>query len=112
MTIDIFVRELTQAIGSILEGVAAIIIALSAVKTLLVYGKKNVAKENTDMLEIRLMLGKSLALSLEFLLAADILRTAVAPTWNDIGQLAAIAALRTMLNYFLERETRGTSHEG
>ena len=36
--------------------------------------------------------------------AADILRTAVAPTWQDIGQLAAIAVLRTGLNYSLERE--------
>jgi uncharacterized membrane protein len=39
-------------------------------------------------------------------LAADILRTAIAPTWEEIGKLAAIAALRTLLNYFLEREIR------
>ncbi len=45
-----------------------------------------------------------LALGLEFALAADILRTAIAPSWRDIGQLAAIATLRTALNFFLERE--------
>ncbi|HNO14476.1 MAG TPA: DUF1622 domain-containing protein, partial [Accumulibacter sp.] len=38
----------------------------------------------------------------------DILKTAIAPSWNDIGQLAAIAALRTALNYFLERELRNS----
>jgi uncharacterized membrane protein len=38
------------------------------------------------------------------LLAADIIRTAIAPTWADIGQLAAIAALRTFLNYFLDKD--------
>jgi uncharacterized membrane protein len=43
-------------------------------------------------------------LALEFALAADIARTAIAPTWNDIGQLAAIAAIRTALNFFLERD--------
>ena len=48
---------------------------------------------------------RRLAVALEFELAADILRTAVAPTWNEIGQLAAIAALRTALNYFLGKET-------
>jgi uncharacterized membrane protein len=53
---------------------------------------------------VRLNLGSWLALALEFALAADILRTAVAPTWHDIGQLAAIAVLRTGLNYGLERE--------
>ena len=54
--------------------------------------------------EVRLTLGRWLAVALEFELAADILRTAVAPTWNEIGQLAAIAALRTALNYFLGKE--------
>jgi hypothetical protein len=49
-------------------------------------------------------LGRSLALSLEFLLGADILRTAVEPSWDKIGRLAAIAAIRTALNYFLQRE--------
>ena len=54
--------------------------------------------------QVRLNLGRWLALALEFELAADILRTAVAPTWNEIGQLAAIIVLRTALNFFLQRE--------
>lgn len=53
---------------------------------------------------IRLTLGRSLVLGLEFLLAADILNTAVAPTWEQVALLAAIAAIRTALNYFLERD--------
>lgn len=56
--------------------------------------------------DIRLQLGKSLALALEFELGADILKTAVAPTLPIIAQLAAIIVLRTALNYFLERELR------
>jgi uncharacterized membrane protein len=31
-------------------------------------------------------------------------RSAIAPTWNDVDQHAAIAAIRTFLNYFLERD--------
>jgi uncharacterized membrane protein len=53
---------------------------------------------------IRLSLGRFLTLGLEFQLAADILRTAVSPTFTQIGQLAAIAAIRTGLNFFLRRE--------
>ena len=45
-----------------------------------------------------------LILALEFELAADVLRTAISPTWDDVGQLAAIAAIRTGLNYFLEKD--------
>src|SRR5437868_15150 len=53
---------------------------------------------------IRLNLGRSLALGLEFLLGADILNTAIAPSWEQVGLLAAIAAIRTGLNYFLQQE--------
>jgi uncharacterized membrane protein len=45
-----------------------------------------------------------IVLAQEFDLGADIVRTAIAPTWNDIGQLAAIAVIRTGLNFFLERD--------
>ncbi len=49
-----------------------------------------------------------MTVALVLLLAADILATAIAPTWDDIGKLAAIAVLRTALNYFLERELRSS----
>jgi uncharacterized membrane protein len=45
-----------------------------------------------------------LVLGLEFELGADVIRTAISPTWSDIGQLGAIATIRTVLNYFLEKE--------
>lgn len=52
-----------------------------------------------------------LILGLEFTLAGDIIRTAIAPTWNDIGQLGAIAGIRTALNWFLERDIEGFQAE-
>ncbi len=58
---------------------------------------------------VRMTLGRWLAVALEFELAADVLNTAVTPTWGDIEKLAAIAALRTALNYFLEKEIREES---
>jgi uncharacterized membrane protein len=48
--------------------------------------------------------GTWLLLGLEFELAADIIGSVVSPTWRDIGELAAIAVIRTFLNYFLERD--------
>ena len=50
------------------------------------------------------MMARYLALALEFQLGADILTTAVAPDWDDIGKLTAIAVIRTGLNFFLSRE--------
>jgi len=110
--IEGFIRELTLSTSLVVEGVSALVVAwavLEAIFRLLVTaqrhsgaaapGEAHDAKE-----EIRLRLGRWLALALELLLGADILRTAVAPTWSEIGQLAAIAAIRTALNYFLPRE--------
>ena len=53
---------------------------------------------------VRLTLARFLAIALEFQLGADILSTAVAPTWDAIGKLAAVAVIRTGLNYFLNRD--------
>lgn len=58
------------------------------------------------MILVRLQLGHALSLGLEFLIAADILKTAVAPSWDDIGQLAAIIGIRTVLNLFLTKELK------
>jgi uncharacterized membrane protein len=53
-----------------------------------------------------------LILGLEFMLAADIVRTVIAPTWVEIGQLAAIAVIRTFLNFFLERDLESAGKAG
>ena len=50
-----------------------------------------------------------LLLGLEFELAADIIRSVVAPTWADLGELGAIAVIRTFLNYFLEKDLETAS---
>jgi uncharacterized membrane protein len=107
-----WVKELTLWLSSMTEGIAAVIIAIAvaeaAVRTAMALSRplfrSNVARPPETKEDIRLRLGRWLALALEFLLAADILRTAVSPSWSEIGQLAAIAAIRTALNYVLQQE--------
>jgi uncharacterized membrane protein len=107
-----WVKELTLWLSTVTEGIAAVVIAIAvveaAIRTLwLLYVSvmpNGAARSHENKEDVRLRLGRWLALALEFLLAADILRTAVAPSWSEIGQLAAIAALRTALNYFLQQE--------
>ena len=97
----------TEWVAVAVEAAAVLIIALAsaeaAVRAAAVYVARpampDAAKEG-----VRLRLARWLAVALEFALAADILRTAIAPSWEDIGKLAAIAALRTLLNFFLQRE--------
>lgn len=99
------VKTVTVALGSIIEGFATLVVAHGIVLASIRYIGNTIVRKTYEW-DIRIRLGKSLALSLEFLLAADVVRTAIAPTWEDIGKLTAIAALRTLLNYFLERELK------
>lgn len=96
---------ITKHLSSVVEILAAFVIAISLLKFIYRYISNLFRRdEGTVNQKIRIQFGSSLALTLELLLGADILATAIAPTWNDIGKLAAIAVLRTALNYFLERE--------
>jgi uncharacterized membrane protein len=54
--------------------------------------------------EVWLRLGRWLVAGLTFQLAADVLETAITTSWDEVARLAAIAAIRTFLNYFLERD--------
>ena len=111
-------KQITLWLASGTEAAAALVIALAAieatVRSLTLFLRRSTREpsevdtgSHDTKEEIRLKLGRWLALSLEFALAADILRTAVAPTWDEIEKLAAIAVLRTALNFFLQREIDG-----
>ena len=98
-------RSVAQILATLVEGIGVLIVAvaigLAFARYVVALGRR---AHPFPPEALRLNLGRSLALSLEFLLGADILRTAVDPTWEEIGRLAAIAAIRTGLNYFLQRE--------
>lgn len=105
----------TKHLSSTVEILAAFVITVALIKFLVRYltnlRHRHFEQQNQN---IRIQFGSSLTIALELLLAADVLTTAIAPTWDDIGKLAAIATLRTALNYFLERELKqsknGESH--
>jgi uncharacterized membrane protein len=88
------------------EAAAALIILAGSIEALIgvarsffVPSPKTAARKR-----VWLRFGVWLLLGLEFELAADVVRTAISPQWNDIAQLGAIAVIRTFLNYFLERD--------
>jgi uncharacterized membrane protein len=68
-------------------------------------------KQKKEYLRLRISLGRFLVIALELQLAADIIGTAIAPSWEQIGQLAAIALIRTFLSYFLNMEMKTEEKE-
>ena len=117
MDVSEILRSVAQTLATVVEGVGVLIVAVAVVITVARYLALLVGRAQPFPPDaLRLQLGRSLALALEFLLGADILRTAVEPSWEEIGRLAAIAAIRTALNYFLQREieqeARNVRHDG
>ena len=99
-------RDGVDLLVRLVEAAGALVIFVGAVWALLLFLRVLPTRDHQQFLKVRLTLGRFLALGLEFQLASDVLRTAIAPSWEELGQLAAVAAIRTALNYFLNREIR------
>lgn len=95
----LYLADGIQLCAAALIGLAAV---QAAFRALLIFFRRGTAEAATE--DVRLRLGRWLVLALEFQVAADILRTAATPTWTDLGQLAAVVVLRTVLNYVLRKE--------
>ena len=92
-----YLRLVVEAIGAAVVGYG--VLAAAGMFLLTLVGIRDYS--NT---ELRLFLGRYLTLGLEFQIGADILSTAVAPTFEDVLLLGAIVVIRTVLNYFLSKE--------
>ena len=100
-------KEIAEVVARACELLSVLFVALGAGEAALrsVWHWRNYTQPGLKK-DIWLRFAAAILLALEFALAADIARTAIAPNWQDIGQLAAIAAIRTVLNYFLGKDLR------
>lgn len=100
-------KKITIYTSHSLEIFAAAVIAAALLRLVIEYFQSAAKLKNgLSAKEVRVQFGSAVAVALELLLGADVLATAVAPTWDEIGKLAAIATLRTALNSFLEGELK------
>ena len=98
MNVAELLRTTAQAIATLVEAVGIVIVAVAVALAAARYLTGLARRVHPFPPEgLRLGLGRSLELSLEFLLGADILRTAVEPSWDEIGRLAGIAAIEALL---------------
>lgn len=96
----------------LVETLGAIVIAVGIGVAIVGLVRHALHERGSSFTPVRLQFARYLTLALELQLAADILSTSVAPTWERIGKLAAIAVIRTALNYFLSLEMKHERAEG
>jgi uncharacterized membrane protein len=97
-------HDVVDALVRLVEAAGAAVIFVGAVIAVVRFLVALPRRSPDAFVPVRLTLGRFLALGLEFQLASDVLRTAIAPSFDELGKLAAVAAIRTALNFFLARE--------
>jgi uncharacterized membrane protein len=100
--------ESVELVGKVIDGVGVAIIAIGAVLAGGIALGRLFRKATGTYRTFREQLGRSILLGLEFLVAADIIRTvAVTPNAQSVAVLAGIVAIRTFLSFSLELEITG-----
>ena len=100
-----WLRLVTRDIVVIIDAMALIIVAIGTAEAFLTgLWVAFPAPAHKRYREILVRYGRWLVAGLTFQLAADIIETSIAPSWQEVGQLGAIAVIRTFLNFFLERD--------
>lgn len=102
--------EVVEHAGQVLDGAGVAAIVIGGVVGTVGFLRKLAGHQDFDLAyrTYRRGLGRAILLGLEFLVAADIIRTvAIAPTFTSVGVLALIVLVRTFLSYSLELELTG-----
>ena len=103
---EIYLKQAVVVVTLIMEFTAVICIVIGFVTAIFLLFKSKQIQFSPLHNRLRLKFGGWLALALEFQLASDILKTTIAPTYENLIQLGAIAVIRTFLNYFLNKELK------
>lgn len=98
--------------SSISQVIGILVVSYGMLRGFYVYLCYQIKRRNfiSAITRSRMELGHSFSLGLGFLIGASIIKTTLAPSWQDIGKLAAIIAIRTIMNYFLIRDTERLNH--
>jgi uncharacterized membrane protein len=95
-----------------IDAIALLIVFVAAVEAFVNGMRLMVGRpDGHERREVWLRFARWLVAALTFQLAADIIETSITEDWMSIGRIAAIAVIRTFLNYFLERDLEKTRAE-
>ncbi|ABR91454.1 Uncharacterized conserved protein [Janthinobacterium sp. Marseille] len=98
-TIAAYIALVIESIGILMIAIGTVVAIANVLQHVLVQKRNNAEQRN-----VYLQYAGWLVAGLTFQLAGDIVHTAIAPSWDEIGKLAAIALIRTFLTYFLDKD--------
>jgi uncharacterized membrane protein len=103
-------KSAVDTISQVIDGagVVVVVVGLLVATGAFLLSQRDRVDRTTAYRVYRQQIGKAILLGLEFLVAADIIRTvAVVPTFQGVGVLAVLVAVRTFLSFTLDAELEG-----
>ena len=104
------VHEILQVIVFTVSGLGTLVVIWGVLEAITSFFSLKLVQKQKDAVSesenIRQHLGAHLLLGLEIFIAADIITSAVSPSWEKVGILVAIVGVRTVLSYFLRMELK------
>ena len=99
-------HQVARFVAMLVEALAIAVIAIGALEALVGTARLLLGGPSDDSARrmVWLKFARWLVAALTFQLAADIVNTSISATWEEVGHLAAVAAIRTFLSFFLDRE--------
>lgn len=110
MDMELIFQQIAEIVALGIEAAAILFVVVGALEAAIASSRHAFRRRTTPVDRRAIWLGFAgwILMSLEFALGADVIRTAISPSWDDIGKLGAIATIRTALSFFL---TRDIEHE-
>ena len=105
---EALLHEVAHYVALAVEAIAILIIAIGSIEALVNIFRSLFRASGMQKRAVWLEFAGWLVAALTFQLAADIVNTSFSPTWDEVGRLAVVAAIRTFLSYFLDREVENT----
>jgi uncharacterized membrane protein len=98
-------QEAVELVGKAVDAAGVAVVVVGVAWATVVAATRLIQRRSDVYEQYRRLLGRSILLGLEFLVAGDIIRTvAIAPTFASVGVLAIIVLIRTFLSFSLELE--------
>lgn len=102
--VETILAQILSYIIPVVEACGALVVILGVGRAIVAYVRSYFSHGRIAVAPLRVQLGQSMVVGLEFQVAADVLRTAANPTWDDVLFLAVLIGIRTILNFLLEWE--------
>ena len=104
------IHNVLQVVILTVSGLGAAVVVWGVIEAIVAFISLKFSSAKGDPVSksetIRQRLGAHLLLGLEIFIAADIISSAVSPSWEKVGILVAIVGVRTILSYFLRMELK------